>query len=840
MAAMELLQHDEAPTGRDGGCADDGGPTATSTRYAIKRRRQSTSTTTTATATATTPPHHPHATTAPLLALPPELLEQIALHLATRPPNLGPPSALLPLLSTCRTLHARLGWGNNWRFWTSIARAKFAFSSSPSPGNDHARDAHALRERLAALRIIRAGDPHARGAAAALKIAHGMLLEDRWEGARMDFAALDIALGRTTAVSADVGGAERDAKGKNRRQLLWAGAREFALRFVLHRLYEGRGGRGMTCVSFLLCVSRADGCASQQDTRPEHRTPAWRVGWPRDTEGAAAALWVMWFFESEETLAAESDSLRRQLMALLLPIVVAPFRYASALAPPHHYTIPLLPAVFDSSSSAQHTPGQGAITVPTNHGAFPLYALGAPSRSRSRPSSPSRRPRPRPHSPALLAKRHLLHPSSPSPPPKSRHRLLCAPPARLLFFARMQAGARMGVPPHLPRDRAAAHARWLSSGGVGAGPIGPTQEDIWEKNARPLVRFERQVGAGRASRGVAVDPGLEDGDDDTSGEDRWAPYRWRARLCTGYGDGYAASSSSRCSSSPTIPPTLPPSAPSPLAAPTPTWTRTPSAAGGAPPGRISRVYTPGSFAGLWAGTMLMPSEPAYTALLATPGGALPPNGLTGDDFAAAARPVYMRIAEHWSFHPATPAPPPAPDSFSADEGIRGGWFAPGARVERVGGGRVEVRGPGAGGEGASAHSSPPPSSSSQSQDTDTDTDSAPWPEWDAPAWAEHGFDEDDTWAGACDGVQDVIFTGETDPSHGAAWHHYEYAGRVRPWDGLIGLVMRPRDRALGLATFFISGHLVGRDTFEGTWQMASQDVLVPSWGGSICLARGEE
>jgi hypothetical protein len=49
-----------------------------------------------------------------------------------------------------------------------------------------------------------------------------------------------------------------------------------------------------------------------------------------------------------------------------------------------------------------------------------------------------------------------------------------------------------------------------------------------------------------------------------------------------------------------------------------------------------------------------------------------------------------------------------------------------------------------------------------------------------------------------------------------------------------------RDRALGLATYFISGYLVGRDTFQGTWQMAAQDVLAPSWGGSICLARGED
>ncbi|KAJ7771311.1 hypothetical protein DFH07DRAFT_937812 [Mycena maculata] len=49
-----------------------------------------------------------------------------------------------------------------------------------------------------------------------------------------------------------------------------------------------------------------------------------------------------------------------------------------------------------------------------------------------------------------------------------------------------------------------------------------------------------------------------------------------------------------------------------------------------------------------------------------------------------------------------------------------------------------------------------------------------------------------------------------------------------------------RDRTLRLATFFISGHLVVRDTFEGTWQMAAQEVFTPSWGGSVCFARGED
>ncbi|KAJ7090108.1 hypothetical protein C8R44DRAFT_818161 [Mycena epipterygia] len=34
-----------------------------------------------------------------------------------------------------------------------------------------------------------------------------------------------------------------------------------------------------------------------REWRPEWREDAWRVGWPRDREDVAAALWVMWFFE---------------------------------------------------------------------------------------------------------------------------------------------------------------------------------------------------------------------------------------------------------------------------------------------------------------------------------------------------------------------------------------------------------------------------------------------------------------------------------------------------------------------------------------------------------------
>ncbi|KAJ7238206.1 hypothetical protein C8J57DRAFT_115186 [Mycena rebaudengoi] len=49
--------------------------------------------------------------------------------------------------------------------------------------------------------------------------------------------------------------------------------------------------------------------------------------------------------------------------------------------------------------------------------------------------------------------------------------------------------------------------------------------------------------------------------------------------------------------------------------------------------------------------MLMPSEPHYNALVATPAGALPAVGLAREEFVAALRPVYMCVREHWSFHP---------------------------------------------------------------------------------------------------------------------------------------------------------------------------------------------
>nr|GAT43076.1 predicted protein [Mycena chlorophos] len=734
-----------------------------------------------------------------LLSLPPELVEQVAVHLATRPPNLGPPTALVPLLATCRALNDALSRERNQGLYARIARAKFTLESSgvhqERKGIHQA--ASVLPALCLALRVIRGGDVFHPHAGTVLQLAYAMLLAD--DSQKPSLASLSYATTSQDDTTREPPDPPRIHIGKNKRQLGWAGVREFALRWIQSRMWEGRFGE-------------RDSAYSPTDLRPEWATPAWRVGWPRDSENGAAALWVLWFFEDKATLAAETDALRQSIGNLLLPFIAAPFRYASALAPPHHYTVPLL----DTVSRLQVE----VITVPRFHGEYPIYPLGRPTR--------------KPRSPSTSPKSRILN---------WRSRILSAPPARLLFFARFQAGRRMAIPPDLPLNRADAERRWREDP-ENAGlpmPVRPTQADVVEKNARPIVRFEAQVpGDVGMEDAWAVEPDL-DVDHERNGErqaSRWAPDRWRGRVCRGYGD--AASEEPHA-----------------------------FGVGGAEPGRIGRVYELGSFVGLWAGTMMMPSEPPYTELVNTPGGAFPLGGLSRDDFLAAPRPVYMRIREHRSYHPHTPAPPAPVNSATGDEGMANGWFPPGTqfRRNRPEIGQLEVRvvgGPG----GEAVHVYETVDGEFLDGEVPWVRDGvhvrdecvgcgrveererrrrlavpasllpADWPDW-ARAHSEDGDDEGWERFAGCDGVQDVVFTGETDEHHGQAWHHYEFSGRVRPWDGLIGLVMRPQNRNLGHATYFLSGHLVGRDTFEGTWQVASEDVLAPSWGGSLCMARGE-
>ncbi|KAF7337317.1 hypothetical protein MSAN_02257000 [Mycena sanguinolenta] len=912
-----------------------------------------------------------------LLTLPPELITP---H---RPPPRHPPTQSRParcLAPAARHMPPPLPAARrNRTFWARVARAKFSFADEeeaayvPYEGypyvglEDYPSDDHTEGERqhhsvhcLFASHAVRRPQGHPRGRPLG-PWTSGMgrdLIGLRWI---WHWGGIRCHLGPDTFASS------LSRAGKNRRQLMWANARYFALRYVRERLYLGRYGDLDPDAADSSSDSALKAHAPEVVTeyRQEWKEPAWRVGWPRDAEATAAALWVLWFFESDETLRAEPEHLRRLLMNLFRPLVAAPFRYASALAPPHHYSVPLLPSVF--TSSAFESPGRGARrdNDPNEPRGVSDLCVGCADdafRADFRPSRFVKTPLILESSEvevalALAVATPFLKPPPPflkTPRPldrrydgtHARSRILAAPPARLLFFARMQVGARMGVPPHLPRNREEAASKWRAAGNMGPMPICPTQEDVHEKNARPLVRFERGLlppsaasssAAGPSTNAgdlmtptlapaltsaetldlLAVDPEL-DLDDHGFGpartrrrDERWAPYRWRAQLCRGYGDERVEArrgSGRRTRSARTMPTATPATAATTTTASTSTSTagqhlhqhlhqgQHHAKAKAAPHRDGSGACTDwGSLAGLWSGIMLMPPEQPYNALVATPNGALPPGGLR-DEFVAA-RPVYMRIREHWSFHPDTPAPPHPADSTTADEGLRHGWF-PGSPTASRGRRGPEtaytyhtpldprVEGAAAGhaahdvdkcsgcvrarererwrrevaaaadedvdmeeeeeSSSLPAESASPSATSASEDDNDNAsfsqdrTSGAPWPEWDAPAWKAHGFDGDEGWEWHCDGVQDVIFEGETDTRHGMAWHHYEYVGRVRPWDGLIGLIMRPRDRTLGLSTFFISGFLVGRDTFEGTWQMAGQDVLAPSWGGSICLARGED
>jgi hypothetical protein len=114
--------------------------------------------------------------------------------------------------------------------------------------------------------------------------------------------------------------------------------------------------------------------------------------------------------------------------------------------------------------------------------------------------------------------------------------------------------------------------------------------------------------------------------------------------------------------------------------------------------------------------------------------------------------------------------------------------------------------------------------------------------------------------GCCDGVKDIVITGETPRRH-LPWHRqmYRLYGRVREWDGMIGL-LRVDERSvpgyssglqLGadleeseywsvITNMFICGYIVGGRTFVGEWRMAASDPLKPGWSGPIMMSLREQ
>ncbi|KAJ2917181.1 hypothetical protein MD484_g3245, partial [Candolleomyces efflorescens] len=150
--------------------------------------------------------------------------------------------------------------------------------------------------------------------------------------------------------------------GKNHHQLRLVSAPLFIDFLVLRRLNEGSaiplsGPGGVEC--------------------------RFNDGWPVESVLNTAAVWLLWLFTTPEKIACESQPLRERLISLLLPYALCPYRYASALVPPTHFTLPLLADTDDLFARPWATM--------TAHGSFPVYhaypPCPLPTDSNASPSS---------------------------------------------------------------------------------------------------------------------------------------------------------------------------------------------------------------------------------------------------------------------------------------------------------------------------------------------------------------------------------------------------------------------------------------------------------------------
>ncbi|KAJ7122444.1 hypothetical protein C8R44DRAFT_705323 [Mycena epipterygia] len=626
----------------------------------------------------------------PLSAIPPEILEHIAYELTCLTP-LGPPSALVPLLLTSKTMNSQLS--ANTALSSRIFKFKFDSGAvkrrSFHPTPNHYFDQLVLYcTQLQKIReLVRADDCDE-----VLFGAYLMMLEN---------------------------------DGRNAAQLEHAGLDYYLENFVRTRMWNSR--------------------------QSAH-------GWPSDNVASACALWLMWMTTTEAKLKGESTALRSRMIKIVLPYVLVPFRYASALAPQNHFHLPLRNTVTAHSTS-----------IATAHEQYPIYL--DPRRAWSQVHFSAR--------PTII-------------PP------LATVAAKLVYFSRRET-VPFGIPPFLPLNREHALVAGITD-------VSPNQDDILEVNAHLNAHLpEVRLGWGTPPDCKPLSK-------------RWDSDWWRLRKCFSV------------------------------------W--------GEPDRRMGSVYEPGTFTGLWQGRMLVPSEHHFTALVTTRD--YPPS-FDEAYLGTTTVPLFMRIQEHHSLAPHAPMPcGGAGDGW--DDGLAAGYFPPGARILRPDARGITVRvesedaayeyatygAPGAlahdaaacavccareellrvgrGRRGAAvrealfARGGLGRASGAGVGGEDAD-------EVDTPA---HDPDRVPT----CNGIQDIIFTGATDLRHGQAWNQFEFYGRLRAWDGMIGILRVSPDPRLG--TLFFYGYVVGGHKFVGNWRVAHEDVGVPAYESAFTMARRDD
>lgn len=372
----------------------------------------------------------------PFNRLPSEILTTIAIHLVLQQHPSLPPYDLLALTSSCRLLHRSLSSHHSPSLWSTAFRYRFDSSSV----------------------IRRNFSPNGRDYYDQLKQYTGVIAAIRTLNIYRD--DIDDTL-RTIYVML------LDNNGKNRSQLEMAGVDRFLDIYVRTRMW-------------------AEAPTNQ--------------GWPLDTNANAYALWAMWQLTTPEKLVQEVHLHREQIVTLLLPFVLNPYRYHQAEAPFSHFTLPLTssPGTTTTTTATTTTTTDSAHPLSSAHGPYPIYV--DPTRAE--------------HIPYFGA-----YPSL-APPPITT-------PAKLLYFARREIYP-FRIPDGLPQTRA----------DVPAGVIGPTPtiEDFVElnsfKGAEPPLRvtwdWER---GGRVVDGVLCVEGVGEGDDDDDDSVRWDSDYWRRMLC---------------------------------------------------------------------------------------------------------------------------------------------------------------------------------------------------------------------------------------------------------------------------------------------------------------------
>ncbi|KAF4576325.1 hypothetical protein EYR36_001075 [Pleurotus pulmonarius] len=585
-------------------------------------------------------------------------------------------------------------------------------------------------------------------------------------------------------------------------------------------------------------------------------------GWPVESLENSCALWLLWMMTTEERLSEESLEEKEELVSMVLPWVMVPFRYSAAHAPASHYTLPLV-----QQGWRRNLPH----TVMTAHGLYPIYGPAVlPSLSQAINSLP--------YTPenylnvSYFGARCIFS----APPPSMA--------AKLLYCSRRRAG--LSIPPHLPATRAEAirrareewerqqreNGRVVGENGVvwdGRMPNGPTptKEDIIDLNAHQSTELPIRTSwyAGwdgldalssppsRCSRriGDAYVPGMLDG-------------LWQGRM-------FITSEPILRSllvspHHPAVPHTRVQGQPDYLPEPDLTsplimrlgeyhWLD-----GSRRRKDRTRLTMQHSFEDRLKALDEESSEPGGVARRAQMvnmidegmGNAWFPQGteFSVDNHAIQVRVPPTDLAVPSQDHMSNVVPslyercrPMVDNSHDPEhcaqcmkrelESMKRRRALVKENEEAIAQRLGDVDRIFASVGLSHTHDS------ALEMDVDGDEDGEGWMDVDDEESDQDVDIDDPLVTPPCHGVRDILIHGSSDLPHALAWHPFAFRGRVRPWDGLIGILRVSKEGTV--PTTFFYGYIVGGKNFVGNWRNVGveMDAGVPAWEGAFSMSKRE-